>query len=50
MILTAQRSFLVKDSYAWLLILAIVGLALSGLFDWFEKRMVFWHASQNGKG
>jgi ABC-type nitrate/sulfonate/bicarbonate transport system permease component len=43
-ILSAQRSFKVKDSYAWLVVLAVFGFALIALFDWAERRLSFWHA------
>jgi ABC-type nitrate/sulfonate/bicarbonate transport system permease component len=46
-ILQAQRSFLVKDSYAWLIVLALVGLVLSAGFNWTEKRVAFWQGAQS---
>jgi ABC-type nitrate/sulfonate/bicarbonate transport system permease component len=45
-ILSAQRTFLVKESYAWLIVLALVGLILSGIFNWTEKRIAFWQVAQ----
>jgi ABC-type nitrate/sulfonate/bicarbonate transport system permease component len=42
-ILSAQRSFQVKDSYAWLVILAVLGFMLIALFDWAERRIAFWN-------
>jgi ABC-type nitrate/sulfonate/bicarbonate transport system permease component len=45
-ILSAQRSFQVKDSYAWLVILALFGFVLIGLFDWAGRRLAFWHAPE----
>lgn len=45
-ILSAQRSFLVKESYAWLVILALFGLVLTAAFNWAERRAAFWHAPQ----
>jgi ABC-type nitrate/sulfonate/bicarbonate transport system permease component len=45
-ILDAQRSFLVKESYAWLIIVAMLGLGLTALFDLAERRLAFWVASQ----
>jgi ABC-type nitrate/sulfonate/bicarbonate transport system permease component len=45
-ILDAQRQFLVKDSYAWLVILALLGLTLTSLFNVVERRLVFWNAPQ----
>jgi ABC-type nitrate/sulfonate/bicarbonate transport system permease component len=41
-IINAQRSFRVKDSYAWLLILALVGVCLTWGFAWVERRLAFW--------
>lgn len=46
-ILSAQRSFLVKESYAWLIVLALVGLVLSAVFNWTEKRVAFWQVAQS---
>lgn len=45
-ILGAQRTFLVKESYAWLIVLALLGLLLTWLFTWVEKRLAFWNAPQ----
>jgi ABC-type nitrate/sulfonate/bicarbonate transport system permease component len=45
-ILSAQRTFLVKESYAWLVILALLGLLLTWLFTWVERRLAFWNAPQ----
>jgi ABC-type nitrate/sulfonate/bicarbonate transport system permease component len=45
-ILSAQRTFLVKESYAWLVVLALLGLALTWLFSWIERRVAFWNAPQ----
>ncbi len=43
-ILSAQRTFLVKESYAWLVMLALLGLLLTWLFTWVERRVAFWNA------
>jgi ABC-type nitrate/sulfonate/bicarbonate transport system permease component len=43
-ILGAQRTFLVKESYAWLVALALLGLLLTWLFSWIEHRLAFWNA------
>lgn len=43
-ILAAQRTFLVKESYAWLVVLALLGLALTWLFTAVERRLAFWSA------
>jgi len=45
-ILTSQRSFLVKESYAWLVILAVLGLLLTWLFTRLEQRLAFWSGPQ----
>ena len=45
-ILGAQRTFLVKESYAWLIVLSLLGLLLTWLFTWVEKRLAFWNAPQ----
>lgn len=43
-ILSAQRTFLVKESYAWLVVLALLGLLLTWLFTVVERRLAFWNA------
>ncbi|HEY3920088.1 MAG TPA: ABC transporter permease [Stellaceae bacterium] len=43
-ILAAQRTFLVKESYAWLVVLALLGLALTWFFSMVERRLAFWSA------
>jgi ABC-type nitrate/sulfonate/bicarbonate transport system permease component len=45
-ILSAQRTFLVKESYAWLVVLALLGLLLTWLFTVVERRLAFWNAPQ----
>ena len=42
LILDLQRSFQIRDMYAWLAILAAVGGALALVFDWTDKRLVPW--------
>ena len=42
LILDMQRSFLIRQMYAWLVILAVVGLALNGLFLLIERRALHW--------
>lgn len=44
MILNAQRTFLVVDSYAWLVIVGALGFALNAFFLWAERRATFWIA------
>src|SRR5690606_12876961 len=41
-ILTSQRSFLVTESYAWLVILSVVGFAATVLFNRLERRVIRW--------
>lgn len=42
LILDMQRSFLVRQMYAWLVILAVLGLALNALFLVVERRALHW--------
>ncbi|WP_159348812.1 ABC transporter permease [Roseomonas harenae] len=42
LILDMQRSFLIRQMYAWLVILALVGLALNAVFAWAEARALHW--------
>ena len=44
LILDMQRSFQVTDSYAWLVIVAVLGFGLNVLFRWAERRTTFWNA------
>jgi ABC-type nitrate/sulfonate/bicarbonate transport system permease component len=44
LILDMQRSFLVTDTYAWLVIVAVLGFGLNLLFRWAERRATFWTA------
>jgi ABC-type nitrate/sulfonate/bicarbonate transport system permease component len=44
LIVDMQRSFKVLDMYAWLVILALVGLVLNALFVAIERRAVHWSA------
>ena len=39
-----QRGFQVRDTYAWLAILAALGLGLNALFTWGARRATFWNA------
>lgn len=43
-IIDMQRQFLVKQTYAWVLLLALLGLALNWLFVAIERRVLFWNA------
>jgi len=42
LILDMQRSFMIRQMYAWLVILAVVGLALNALFALAEARALHW--------
>lgn len=44
LILDMQRSFLVTDTYAWVVIVAVLGFGLNALFRWAERRVAFWSA------
>ena len=44
LILDMQHAFKVRETFAWLVILAVVGFALAMLFDWVERHIVFWNA------
>ena len=42
LILDLQRSFRIREMYAWIGILAAVGGGLAMIFDWTDKRLVPW--------
>jgi ABC-type nitrate/sulfonate/bicarbonate transport system permease component len=44
LILDLQRSFQVRPMYAWIAIIAAVGLVLNAGFEWIEDRAVPWRA------
>jgi ABC-type nitrate/sulfonate/bicarbonate transport system permease component len=50
LIIDMQRSFRVRHMYAWIVILAALGVALNALIAVGERHIVFWtrHANQNG--
>jgi ABC-type nitrate/sulfonate/bicarbonate transport system permease component len=39
-----QQQFRVRETYGWVVVLALFGLALNGCFTWLERRLIFWHA------
>jgi ABC-type nitrate/sulfonate/bicarbonate transport system permease component len=43
-IVHGQRMFLVVDSYAWLVVVAVLGFGLNALFRWAERQTTFWVA------
>lgn len=44
LILDMQHAFKVRETFAWLVVLAVVGFVLAMLFDWAERRVAFWNA------
>lgn len=47
LILDMQRSFLIRQMYAWLVILAVLGLALNTLFLLAERRALHWQQARD---
>ncbi len=45
-IIDLQRLFRVQDMYAWVAVLAALGLTLVLGFEWLERRIVFWQAQR----
>ena len=45
-IIDLQRLFRVQDMYAWVAVLAALGLVLVLGFEWLERRIVFWQSSR----
>ncbi len=46
LILDMQRAFRIPQMYAWLIVLAAVGVALNALFEWGERRFLPWRGQQ----
>jgi ABC-type nitrate/sulfonate/bicarbonate transport system permease component len=42
LIIDMQRSFRVRDMYAWIVILAVLGYALNAVFVVLERRVIHW--------
>jgi ABC-type nitrate/sulfonate/bicarbonate transport system permease component len=42
-IVNAQRSFRVREMYAWVVVLAVTGYAMNGLFLMLRGRLLHWH-------
>jgi len=39
-----QQQFQVRQTYGWLVVLALIGFSLNALFAWAERRLTFWSA------
>lgn len=48
LIIDMQRSFRVRDMYAWIVILAVLGYALNAVFVAVEKRVIHWALARPG--
>jgi len=46
LILDMQRAFRIQHMYAWLVVLAAVGVALNAAFEWVERRLLPWRGRQ----
>ncbi len=42
LILDMQRAFQIRQMYAWVVVLAVIGVTLNALFEWAERRAVPW--------
>lgn len=42
LILDMQRAFQIRQMYAWVVVLAVIGVALNALFEWVERRALPW--------
>jgi ABC-type nitrate/sulfonate/bicarbonate transport system permease component len=47
-ILTAQRRFLVPETYGGVLLIGIIGWAFTVLFSFTERRVLSWHHGRTG--
>ncbi len=43
-IIDLQRSFGITEMFAWIMILAVIGVLLNAAFEWFERLAVPWRA------
>jgi ABC-type nitrate/sulfonate/bicarbonate transport system permease component len=50
LILDMQRSFKIRQMYAWVIILAVVGLALTALLAAVERRVLHWCLTEKSLG
>jgi ABC-type nitrate/sulfonate/bicarbonate transport system permease component len=50
LILDMQRSFKIRQMYAWLIILAVAGLALTALLAAVERRILHWSLMDKSTG
>jgi ABC-type nitrate/sulfonate/bicarbonate transport system permease component len=39
-----QQQFQVRQTYGWLVVLALIGFSLNAFFAWAERRLTFWSA------
>lgn len=46
LILDMQRAFRIQQMYAWLVVLAAIGVALNAAFEWAERRALPWRGHQ----
>jgi ABC-type nitrate/sulfonate/bicarbonate transport system permease component len=46
-LLDNQQQFRLRETYGWLVVLALFGLGLNGCFTWIERRLIFWHVPSN---
>lgn len=47
LILDMQRAFQIQRMYAWLVVLAVLGLLLNAAFEWAENRALPWRGHQS---
>ena len=43
-LITMQQQFQVRQTYGWLVVLALIGFLLNAVFAWAERRLTFWSA------
>ena len=48
-VLQAQRGLRIRDMYAAIVMLALLGFALNGLFVLAESRVLAWHRASTGQ-
>ena len=45
-LISMQQQFQVRQTYGWLVVLALIGFGLNALFTWAERRLTFWSTPQ----